>query len=91
VSGSVTFLAVGALSLYLPALRARAAAYAAGAKKLPGLPSLFDVLRGGAGAGAGADVTAGLLSWRQLVLTGMTAAWAVRRELPSAILLIPGS
>ncbi|KAM0246913.1 hypothetical protein ACHAQJ_010035 [Trichoderma viride] len=77
VSGSVTFLAVGALSLYLPALRARAAAYAAGAKKLPGLPSLFDVLRGGA-AGAGADVAAGLLSWRQLLLTGMTAAWAVR-------------
>ncbi|EHK24999.1 uncharacterized protein TRIVIDRAFT_212408 [Trichoderma virens Gv29-8] len=64
VSGSATFLAVGALSLYLPALR------------LPGLPGLLDLLRGGAGAGA--DVTAGLLSWRQLIVTGMTAAWAVR-------------
>ncbi|KAL7946584.1 DUF1295 domain-containing protein [Trichoderma barbatum] len=66
VSGSVTFLAVGALSLYLPALRAGAAAYAAGAK----LPGLLDVLMGGAGAG--------LLSWRQLVVTGMTATWAMR-------------
>ncbi|RFU73032.1 hypothetical protein TARUN_9227 [Trichoderma arundinaceum] len=82
LSGSATFLAVGALSLYLPALRARAAAYAAGAKKLPGLPNPFEMLRGGAHAsaqaGAGADVAAGLLSWRQLVLTGMTAAWAMR-------------
>ncbi|KAL7913306.1 DUF1295 domain-containing protein [Trichoderma velutinum] len=75
VSGSATFLAVGALSLYLPAMRARAAAYAAGAK-LPGLPALLGSLRGGAGAGA--DVAAGMLSWRQLVVTGMTAAWAVR-------------
>ncbi|UKZ55264.1 hypothetical protein TrVGV298_009084 [Trichoderma virens] len=87
VSGSATFLAVGALSLYLPALRARAAAYAAGAK-LPGLPGLLDLLRGGAGAGA--DVTAGLLSWRQLIVTGMTAAWAVRlimlNAVPAAVL-----
>ncbi|PTB42871.1 hypothetical protein M441DRAFT_77939 [Trichoderma asperellum CBS 433.97] len=79
VSGSVTFLAVGTLSLYLPALRARAAAYAGNAATLPRLPSLIEVLKGGAGAGAGANAgAAALLSWRQLVLTGMTAAWAVR-------------
>ncbi|KAL7924200.1 DUF1295 domain-containing protein [Trichoderma austrokoningii] len=72
LSGSVTFLAVGALSLYLPALRARAAAYAASAAtaSVPRLPSLIEVLRGGAGAVP--------LNWRQLVLTGMTAVWAIR-------------
>lgn len=75
VSGSVTFLAVGTLSLYLPALRARAAAYAANATTLPRLPSLIEVLKGGAGAGV-----AVLLNWRQLVLTGMTVVWAIRRE-----------
>lgn len=85
VSGSVTFLAVGTLSLYLPALRARAAAYAANAATLPRLPSLIEALKGGAGAGENAGAAV-LLSWRQLILTGMTAAWAVRRELPCAML-----
>lgn len=81
LSGSLTFLAVGTLSLYLPALRARAAAYAANATNVPRLPSLIEILKGGAGAGAGSNAgVAVLLNWRQLVLTGMTAVWAIRRE-----------
>ncbi|KAM0462628.1 hypothetical protein ACHAPV_003451 [Trichoderma viride] len=79
LSGSVTFLAVGTLSLYLPALRARAAAYAANATNVPRLPSLIEILKGGAGAGAGSNAgVAVLLNWRQLILTGMTAVWAIR-------------
>lgn len=84
IAGSATFLAVGALSVYLPALlpaRGAAYKYAVGAKKFPRLPSLVQALRGGGRAHAGA---AGLLlGWRQLAATGMTAAWAVRRELLS--------
>lgn len=77
----MTFLAVGTLSLYLPALRARAAAYAANATNVPRLPSLIEMLKGGAGAGAGSNAAvAVLLNWRQLVLTGMAAVWAIRRE-----------
>ncbi|KAG6007477.1 hypothetical protein E4U21_005945 [Claviceps maximensis] len=64
ISGSLTFLAVGALSLYLPQLRARAAG---GHAALPRLLSAFE--KGGAGAG---------WNWRQVVLTGMAMTWAAR-------------
>ena len=69
VSGSATFVAVGALSLYLPALRARAAGHIT---KLPSLLAAF----GGKGGGGGSA----WWNWRQVVMTGMTMVWAIRRE-----------
>ncbi|UNI18167.1 hypothetical protein JDV02_004451 [Purpureocillium takamizusanense] len=63
LSGSVTVLAVGALSLYLPALRARAAA--------AGLPSLLDAFRPGAAGAA-------RWNWRQVVATGLAMMWTIR-------------
>ncbi|KAG6024701.1 hypothetical protein E4U41_001706, partial [Claviceps citrina] len=72
LSGSVTFLAVGALSLYLPQLRARGAmGHGHGAALLPRLMGAFG--GGGAGAGAGAG-----WNWRQVVVTGMAMTWATR-------------
>ncbi|QPH11171.1 hypothetical protein C2857_002808 [Epichloe festucae Fl1] len=68
-SGSLTFLAVGALSLYLPHLRARAAGHAA-------LPSLLGAL-GGGGSGSGSGPGAAW-NWRQLVATAMAVTWAAR-------------
>ncbi|KAK5661899.1 hypothetical protein OQA88_10008 [Cercophora sp. LCS_1] len=62
-SGSLTYLAVTALSLYLPALRARHA----GLSKTP-LPSLATAFRAGATA----------LNWRQVVLSGAVSIWATR-------------
>lgn len=76
ISGSLTFLAVGALSLYLPALRARATA-AAGVK-VSSLPNLLAPFRTEARAGAGVDAAG--LNWRQVLLTGAVALWAIRRE-----------
>lgn len=78
VSGSLTYLAVGALSLYLPSLRARALAAAQGVSQdaLPKLPSIAQLL-----ASAGAEKTAagvGGRNWRQLVLVGLTMVWATR-------------
>ncbi|KAG5990089.1 hypothetical protein E4U54_004179, partial [Claviceps lovelessii] len=67
ISGSLTYLAVGALSLYLPQLRARAAGHAA-------LPRLLGAFAGGGGGGGGG---AGW-NWRQVVLTGMAMTWATR-------------
>lgn len=64
-SGSATVLAVGALSLYLPALRARAAGRIA---RLPSPLAAFG--RGGSA----------WWNWRQVVVTGMAMVWAVRRE-----------
>ena len=64
-SGSLTYLAVGALSLYLPALRAGAT-----------LPSLIAPFKA---AGVGAGVAA--RGWRQVLLTGAVTIWAMRREL----------
>lgn len=61
-SGAATFLAVSALSLYLPSLRARAAA------TLVGLPSILSVV-GGAGGG---------FHWRQIALTAAVVFWSVR-------------
>ena len=66
LSGSLTYLAVGALSLYLPVLRARAV-LGDSATKVPSLLGAF----GGAG---------GAWNWRQVVLTGAVSLWAIRCE-----------
>ncbi|GJN84122.1 hypothetical protein PLIIFM63780_007677 [Purpureocillium lilacinum] len=67
VSGSATVLAVGALSLYLPALRARAAG------RIVELPSLLDALvPGRTGPGAA------WWNWRQIVATGLAMLWTIR-------------
>ncbi|KAI0178717.1 DUF1295-domain-containing protein [Hypoxylon sp. FL1284] len=68
-SGSATFLSVTVLSLYLPSLRARAAASLAGAAQ-PALPSLLGLLSAG-GGGAG-------FHWRQLALSAAVVFWSVR-------------
>lgn len=70
LSGSLTYLSCTALSLYLPALRARSAAALAGGPK-PAWPSLADALRG----------TGGPLgfNWRQVVLSAAVSLWASRR------------
>ena len=75
LSGSLTYLSCTALSLYLPTLRARAAAAAAGGPK-PQWPSLLASLTGGAGAGT--------LNWRQVVLSAAVTIWATRREFDPA-------
>lgn len=79
VSGSLTYLAVGALSLYLPSLRARALAAAQGVSRdaLPAIPSVGQLLASAAGDGAAAG---GGRNWRQLVLVGLTMVWAARRK-----------
>lgn len=69
LSGSLTYLSCTALSLYLPALRAR---YAAGVMK-PAWPSILGALQGASGAG---------LNWRQVVLSAAVGVWATRREAP---------
>ncbi|KAF6237846.1 hypothetical protein HO173_004047 [Letharia columbiana] len=68
LSGSLTYLSCTALSLYLPTIRARYAAAAAGAIK-PAWPSVLGALRGASGAG---------LNWRQLVLSAAVSVWATR-------------
>jgi hypothetical protein len=73
-SGSLTYLAVGALSLYLPALRTRAISGLTTAS-LPGLFSVFQEAHVAAAAAAGAAWT-----WRQVALTGMVTVWSLRRE-----------
>jgi hypothetical protein len=65
-SGSVTYLAVTALSLYLPALRARAAG-----SNVP-LPGLLEAFKNGGGA----------LNWRQVLLSGCVGVWAARCRYP---------
>ena len=70
LSGSLTYLSVTALSLYLPTLRARAAAAAVGAAK-PAFPSLFAALSGTGGPNG--------LNWRQVVLSAAVTIWATRR------------
>ncbi|MCJ1300224.1 hypothetical protein MMC08_003019 [Hypocenomyce scalaris] len=68
LSGSLTYLSCTALSLYLPTLRARAAAAALGAAK-PAWPSLLGAFTGKAGTG---------LNWRQVVLSAAVSVWATR-------------
>lgn len=70
LSGSLTYLSCTLLSLYLPTLRARAAAAALGAVK-PAWPSVLGALAGKAGAG---------LNWRQVVLSAAVSVWATRRR-----------
>jgi hypothetical protein len=69
LSGSLTYLSVTALSLYLPSLRARAAASLAGTPK-PAFPSLLDAFTG-KGSPNG-------LNWRQVVLSAAVSIWATR-------------
>ena len=68
LSGSLTYLSCVGLSLYLPTIRARYAATAAGAIK-PALPSILGALRDVSGAG---------LNWRQVVLSAAVGIWATR-------------
>jgi len=70
LSGSLTYLSVTALSLYLPTLRARAAAQLAGKTSLPAWPSLIDAFTGKGGPNG--------LNWRQVVLSAAVSIWAVR-------------
>lgn len=67
LSGSLTYLSCTALSLYLPTLRARAAAAASGSTK-PAWPSILGALSGRAGG----------WNWRQVVLSAAVAIWATR-------------
>ncbi|KAK0113229.1 hypothetical protein ONS95_014924 [Cadophora gregata] len=69
LSGSLTYLSVTALSLYLPTLRARAAASLAGTAK-PALPSLLAAFTGTGGPHG--------LNWRQVVLSTAVSIWATR-------------
>jgi hypothetical protein len=71
LSGSLTYLSCTALSLYLPVLRARAAAGGAGAVAL-GWPSILKSLQGKSLA------QGGFWDWRQLVLSAAVAVWATR-------------
>lgn len=73
LSGSLTYLSVTALSLYLPTLRAGAAASLAGTAK-PALPKLLDAFTGKGGPGA--------LNWRQVVLSAAVSIWATRCKSP---------
>jgi hypothetical protein len=73
LSGSLTYLSVTALSLYLPTLRARAAAGAVGAAK-PTFPSLLAAFTGGGGSNG--------LNWRQVVLSTAVTIWATRCMTP---------
>ncbi|KAI9051409.1 hypothetical protein LZ554_004456 [Drepanopeziza brunnea f. sp. 'monogermtubi'] len=68
LSGSLTYLSVTALSLYLPTLRARAAA-PLGALK-PAFPSLLAAFTGTGGPNG--------LNWRQVVLSTAVSIWATR-------------
>lgn len=79
LSGSLTYISCTALSLYLPTLRARAAAAATGAVK-PAWPSLLSSLSTGG---------AGLLNWRQVALSLAVTIWATRRKLSTR--LVAGS
>lgn len=69
LSGSITYISCVALSLYLPALRTRAAASAAGGA-IPPWPSLLKSL-----TTPGAPNT---FNWRQVLLTAAVTIWATR-------------
>ncbi|KAK1967970.1 DUF1295-domain-containing protein [Colletotrichum sublineola] len=67
-SGSLTYLSVTALSLYLPALRAKYTPTLANASiTLPGLLARFT-----------STGSMGALNWRQVALSGAVIFWAVR-------------
>lgn len=69
LSGSVTYISCTALSLYLPTIRARFAAAAAGSAK-PAWPSILGALAGNGGG----------LNWRQVALSAAVSVWATRCE-----------
>jgi hypothetical protein len=71
LSGSLTYISVTALSLYLPALRARAAASLAGKAK-PAFPSLVDAFTGKGGQNG--------LNWRQVVISTAVAIVSAHRS-----------
>jgi hypothetical protein len=71
-SGSITYLSCTALSLFLPAIRARSAAALTGAPK-PAWPSLLSALNGQGGPLG--------FNWRQVALSAAVSIWAVRRML----------
>ncbi|GAM87844.1 hypothetical protein ANO11243_058720 [Dothideomycetidae sp. 11243] len=70
LSGSLTYISCTALSLYLPTLRARLAATAAGSGALPPWPSLLSALTSKGGVNA--------WNWRQVVLSAAVTIWATR-------------
>ncbi|TGO28302.1 hypothetical protein BPAE_0029g00300 [Botrytis paeoniae] len=70
LSGSLTYLSVTALSLYLPTVRARAAAGVLGKGKGVEWPKLLEAFTGTGGANA--------LNWRQVVLSAAVGIWATR-------------
>lgn len=67
LSGSLTYISCTALSLYLPTIRARYAAAAAGSVK-PAWPSLIQ---------AAMENSTGL-NWRQVLLSAAVSIWATR-------------
>ncbi|KAF4632061.1 hypothetical protein G7Y89_g6076 [Cudoniella acicularis] len=69
LSGSLTYLSVTDLSLYLPALRARAAASLAGTAK-PVWPSLLGAFTSNGGPNG--------FNWRQVVISAAVSIWATR-------------
>lgn len=79
-SGSLTYISCIALSLYLPTLRARAAAELAG-KTLPQWPSLVASLTAGGGINT--------WNWRQIVLSAAVMIWATRRRIGPTCVLWP--
>lgn len=80
LSGSLTYLSVTALSLYLPTLRARAATTLVGKRTLPAWPSVLDAFTG-KGASNG-------LNWRQVVLSVAVGVWAVRCKSSISVYLL---
>ena len=81
-SGALTFLTVTAISLYLPSIRARQhAAIVQGPLQhlmAPPTPSpVAQTLMGVGGKTSGGGYHDGF-NWRQLVLSGMVAIWAIR-------------
>lgn len=76
LSGSLTYISCTALSLFMPAIRARAAARAMGAP-VPAFPSLLSAFNG----------TAGPLgfNWRQVVLSTAVTLWATRCKCVSSL------
>lgn len=79
LSRSLTLLAMGTLSLYLPALRTRATLAASGAayNALPPLPGPIEMVRSVGSIGTEQGV--GARDWRQVGLTALVVIWAIRR------------
>jgi steroid 5-alpha reductase family enzyme len=73
LSGSFTYLSCTALSLFLPAIRARSAAHLAGVAQ-PVWPSLISAFTRQAGPLAGPLA----LNWRQVALSAAVSIWATR-------------